>query len=72
MTAGYNDKSQNAGLKKNLSHFYLVVKDQILKYQHPISGLFPLNPKDPHCKFSHVRDSIYCATVLWALHRSLR
>ncbi|KAF7255450.1 hypothetical protein EG68_10683, partial [Paragonimus skrjabini miyazakii] len=47
------------------------VKDQILKYQHPISGLFPLNPKDPHCKFSHVRDSVYCATVLWALHRSL-
>ncbi|GAA56348.1 phosphorylase kinase alpha/beta subunit [Clonorchis sinensis] len=70
MTVSNSEEPQKVLFKKNLDHFYLIVKDQVLKFQHPISGLFPLNPKDPQCKFSHVRDSVYCATVLWALHRA--
>ncbi|CAL8071194.1 unnamed protein product [Calicophoron daubneyi] len=56
--------------REKLDRFYLIVKNQLLRFQHPISGLFPLTPKDPNCKYSHVRDNVYCATALWALHRS--
>ena len=48
---------------------FIKVKDQILKYQHPITGLFPIDPNDINCVISHVRDSVYCATAIWALHK---
>lgn len=53
-----------------------LVRRQILHYQHPVTGLFPLHPTlraaqreantqvDTAC---NVRDSVYCALVLWAL-----
>ncbi|BHF72294.1 hypothetical protein SprV_0401535800 [Sparganum proliferum] len=46
-----------------------VVKDQLINYQHPFSGLFPCKPGPPQSCACHVRDSVYCATAVWALHR---
>uniref|UniRef100_A0A1I8F6H9 Phosphorylase b kinase regulatory subunit n=1 Tax=Macrostomum lignano TaxID=282301 RepID=A0A1I8F6H9_9PLAT len=48
--------------------FYQRCSGQILPYQHPITGLFPLYPEsDPPCYAGHVRDNIYIATSIWAL-----
>ena len=44
-----------------------------MKYQHPFSGLFPCRPETPaHNCVAHVRDNVYCATAIWALHRCLQ
>ena len=64
------------------------VRRQILVHQHPVSGLFPLfptlrervaagdqtlNPEQRRlANFAQVRDSVYCATVLWALAQGYR
>ncbi|CAH8476965.1 unnamed protein product [Heterobilharzia americana] len=69
MTVVRRDNLKGCTLKEKLDIYYNVVKSQILRFQHPISGLFPLIPKDPNCRYSHVRDSVYCATVVWALHQ---
>uniref|UniRef100_A0A5K3EN75 Phosphorylase b kinase regulatory subunit n=2 Tax=Mesocestoides corti TaxID=53468 RepID=A0A5K3EN75_MESCO len=56
-----------------LCQFYRIVKDQLIKYQHPFSGLFPCRPESPaHNCVAHVRDNVYCATAIWALHRSFQ
>ncbi|VDM35879.1 unnamed protein product [Hydatigera taeniaeformis] len=45
----------------------------MLKYQHPFSGLFPRRPEAlAHDCVAHVRDNVYCATVIWALHRAFQ
>lgn len=53
--------------------YAFLVKDQLLKYQHPFSGLFPRRPEAlAHDCVAHVRDNVYCATAIWALHRSFQ
>uniref|UniRef100_A0A0X3PN91 Phosphorylase b kinase regulatory subunit n=1 Tax=Schistocephalus solidus TaxID=70667 RepID=A0A0X3PN91_SCHSO len=56
-------------LHDKLQRFYRIVKDQLINYQHPFSGLFPCKPGPPQGCVCHVRDSVYCATAVWALHR---
>nr|VZI30350.1 unnamed protein product [Spirometra erinaceieuropaei] len=56
-------------LHDKLQRFYRIVKDQLINYQHPFSGLFPCKPGPPQSCACHVRDSVYCATAVWALHR---
>ncbi|KAL3310293.1 hypothetical protein Ciccas_011144, partial [Cichlidogyrus casuarinus] len=41
-----------------------------MQYQHPISGLFPLHPDDKTSNISHVRENVYCATLLWAMRQA--
>ncbi|PAA78187.1 hypothetical protein BOX15_Mlig017899g1, partial [Macrostomum lignano] len=56
-----------------LQQFYQRCSGQILPYQHPITGLFPLYPEsDPPCYAGHVRDNIYIATSIWALAQVYR
>ncbi|KAH8852791.1 putative phosphorylase b kinase regulatory subunit beta [Schistosoma japonicum] len=69
MTVIRRDILSDCALKEKLDFYYGVVKNQILRFQHPISGLFPLVPMNSNCRYSHVRDSVYCATVVWALHQ---
>nr|CAH8827810.1 unnamed protein product [Trichobilharzia regenti] len=69
MTVVQRNNLKDCTLKEKLDFYYRVVKSQILRFQHPISGLFPLIPMNSNCRYSHVRDSVYCATVVWALHR---
>ncbi|CAH8453688.1 unnamed protein product [Schistosoma margrebowiei] len=69
MTVVERDNLSGCTLKEKLDLYYRVVKNQILRFQHPISGLFPLMPMNTKCRYSHVRDSVYCATVVWALHQ---
>ncbi|CAH8470335.1 unnamed protein product [Schistosoma bovis] len=69
MTVVERDNLSGCTLKEKLDFYYRVVKNQILRFQHPISGLFPLMPMNTKCRYSHVRDSVYCATVVWALHQ---
>ncbi|VDO07627.1 unnamed protein product [Rodentolepis nana] len=60
-------------IRQNLNQFYRMVKDQLIKYQHPFSGLFPQYPETPaHKCIAHVRDNVYCATAIWALHRAFQ
>ncbi len=39
------------------------MKRQLLKYQSPISGLFPVLSTDN--QVGSVRDSVYCAAAVW-------
>ncbi|KAJ6632945.1 putative phosphorylase b kinase regulatory subunit beta, partial [Pseudolycoriella hygida] len=48
---------------KQLDIYYGIVKRQLLKYQSPISGLFPVLSTDT--QVGSVRDSVYCAAAVW-------
>ncbi|KAK2190913.1 hypothetical protein NP493_65g06037 [Ridgeia piscesae] len=41
-------------------------------YQSPTTGMFPHDLSQPGCVESHVRDSIYCATAIWALSQAFK
>ncbi|XP_037042140.1 probable phosphorylase b kinase regulatory subunit beta isoform X2 [Bradysia coprophila] len=55
---------------KQLDIYYGIVKRQILKYQSPISGLFPVLSTDN--QVGSVRDSVYCAAAVWGLYQAYR
>ncbi|VDL11713.1 unnamed protein product [Hymenolepis diminuta] len=60
-------------IRQHLNEFYRIVNDQLIKYQHPFSGLFPQRPEtSPLNCVAHVRDNVYCATAIWALHRAFQ
>lgn len=47
-----------------------VVKRQLLQFQSPISGLFPVLSTDT--EVGSVRDSVYCAAAVWSLYQAYR
>lgn len=49
---------------------YFAVKRQLLRFQSPITGLFPVLSSDLH--IGSVRDSIYCASAVWGLYQAYR
>ncbi|XP_049964722.1 probable phosphorylase b kinase regulatory subunit beta isoform X1 [Schistocerca serialis cubense] len=55
---------------RQLDTYYGIVKRQLLLYQSPITGLFPVLSTDE--KVGSVRDSIYCAAAIWSLYQSYR
>lgn len=55
-----------------LSKFYRQVKQQILKFQSPTTGLFPSDLGQSQCVEAHVRDSIYCAAAVWAVAQAYK
>lgn len=48
----------------------ITVKRQLLQYQSPISGLFPVLSTDT--EIGSVRDSVYCAAAVWSLYQAYR
>lgn len=48
----------------------LVVKRQLLRFQSPTTGLFPVLSSDR--VIGSVRDSIYCAAAIWSLYQAYR
>lgn len=55
---------------QQLDVYYGIVKRQLLRYQHPITGLFPSLSSDT--EVATVRDSIYCAAAIWSLFQAYR
>ncbi|KAK9498055.1 hypothetical protein O3M35_003937 [Rhynocoris fuscipes] len=53
-----------------LDVFYGIVKRQFLRYQSPITGLFPALSNEE--VVANVRDSIYCAAAIWSLYQAYR
>ncbi|KAJ7985910.1 hypothetical protein DPEC_G00345370 [Dallia pectoralis] len=54
-----------------LDRHYNAVKNTILNYQSPTTGLFPTKTCSS-CKEAKVRDSLYCAASSWALALAYR
>lgn len=46
------------------------VKRQLLRYQSPITGLFPVFSSDT--EVGSVRESVYCAAAVWGLYQAYR
>ncbi|XP_039952153.1 probable phosphorylase b kinase regulatory subunit beta isoform X2 [Bactrocera neohumeralis] len=55
---------------KQLDIYYGIVKRQLLRYQSPITGLFPVMSTDH--EVGSVRDSVYCAAAVWSLYQAYR
>lgn len=55
---------------RQLDIYYAIVKRQLLRYQSPITGLFPMLSSD--LNIGSVRDSIYCAAAVWGLYQAYR
>ncbi|PZC81128.1 hypothetical protein B5X24_HaOG213229 [Helicoverpa armigera] len=55
---------------RQLDIYYAIVKRQLLRFQSPITGLFPVLSSDLH--IGSVRDSIYCASAVWGLYQAYR
>lgn len=62
-------KIVDALIKLNF-HFFSSVKRQLLQFQSPISGLFPVLSTDT--EVGSVRDSVYCAAAVWSLYQAYR
>ncbi|KAL3859718.1 hypothetical protein ACJMK2_009920 [Sinanodonta woodiana] len=60
-------------LMKKLDEQYKLLKRQILQYQSPTLGLFPVyGSNGSTSRVSHVWDSIFCAVASWALSQAYR
>lgn len=57
--------------KKELDYFYYLIKNQLLKFQSPTIGLFPIET-DEDCTVGSVRESVYCAVAIWGLGLAYR
>ncbi|XP_013133618.1 PREDICTED: probable phosphorylase b kinase regulatory subunit beta isoform X3 [Papilio polytes] len=55
---------------RQLDIYYAIVKRQLLRFQSPITGLFPVLSTD--LNVASVRDSIYCAAAVWGLYQAYR
>ncbi|XP_028128298.1 probable phosphorylase b kinase regulatory subunit beta isoform X2 [Diabrotica virgifera virgifera] len=55
---------------RQLDIYYGMVKRQLLRFQSPITGLFPVFSSD--AEVGSVRDSIYCAAAVWGLYQAYR
>lgn len=57
-------------LRSWVTNDYVLVKRQLLRYQSPITGLFPVLSSDT--EIGSVRESVYCAAAVWGLYQSYR
>lgn len=55
---------------RQLDIYYGMVKRQLLRYQSPITGLFPVLSSDH--EIGSVRESVYCAAAVWGLYQAYR
>ncbi|XP_077982243.1 phosphorylase b kinase regulatory subunit beta-like isoform X2 [Glandiceps talaboti] len=56
---------------EKLDYYYRIVKNQILCFQSPITGMFPVDT-DGETQDAKVRDSVYCAVAVWSLALAYR
>lgn len=49
---------------------YFTVKRQLLHFQSPVSGLFPVLSTDN--EVGSIRDSVYCAAAVWSLYQAYK
>lgn len=54
------------------SVLHVAVKQQILRFQSPTTGLFPADLSQANSCEAHVRDSIYCAVAVWSLAQAYK
>ncbi len=66
---GFNNLNYEDTIRQ-LDIYYGIVKRQILRYQSPTSGLFPVLSSDT--QVGSIRDSIYCAAAIWSLYQAYR
>lgn len=50
------------------NYYFDLLSEQIMRFQRSTTGLFPTDTSDPNCKETHIRDNLYCAIAMWALH----
>ncbi|XP_055681245.1 probable phosphorylase b kinase regulatory subunit beta isoform X1 [Lutzomyia longipalpis] len=55
---------------KQLDIYYGIVKRQLLQFQSPITGLFPVLTTDT--EVGSIRDSVYCASAIWSLYQAYK
>lgn len=55
---------------RQLDSYYGMVKRQLLRFQSPITGLFPVISTDT--EVGSVRESVYCAAAVWGLYQAYR
>uniref|UniRef100_A0A1Y1M5A6 Phosphorylase b kinase regulatory subunit n=1 Tax=Photinus pyralis TaxID=7054 RepID=A0A1Y1M5A6_PHOPY len=55
---------------RQLDIYYGMVKRQLLRFQSPITGLFPVHSTDT--EVGSVRESVYCAAAVWGLYQAYR
>uniref|UniRef100_A0AAR5P2Q4 Phosphorylase b kinase regulatory subunit n=1 Tax=Dendroctonus ponderosae TaxID=77166 RepID=A0AAR5P2Q4_DENPD len=55
---------------RQLDVYYGIVKRQLLHFQSPITGLFPVLSTDT--EIGSVRESVYCAAAIWGLYQAYR
>uniref|UniRef100_A0A1L8E1K2 Phosphorylase b kinase regulatory subunit n=1 Tax=Nyssomyia neivai TaxID=330878 RepID=A0A1L8E1K2_9DIPT len=55
---------------KQLDLYYGIVKRQLLQFQSPITGLFPVLTTDT--EIGSIRDSVYCAAAIWSLYQAYK
>ncbi|KAJ8947470.1 hypothetical protein NQ318_009773 [Aromia moschata] len=55
---------------RQLDIYYGMVKRQLLRYQSPVTGLFPVLSSDT--EVGSVRESVYCAAAVWGLYQAYR
>lgn len=55
---------------RQLDIYYGIVKRQLLRYQSPTTGIFPVLSGET--KVGSIRDSIYCAAAIWSLYQAYR
>lgn len=49
---------------------FIIVDEQLIQYQSPTTGLFPIFSNVKTSKVGHVRDTLYCAIAIWSLRQS--
>jgi hypothetical protein len=53
-----------------LDRNYKTIMTQLIQYQSPTTGMFPIFSNDKSCaNVGHVRDTIYCAIAIWSLRQ---
>lgn len=55
---------------RQLDIYYGIVKRQILRYQSPTTGIFPVLSSET--VVGSIRDSIYCGAATWCLYQAYR
>jgi len=67
---GLNRCDTSKDLPSQLHYYYGLVKRQILRYQNPMTHLYP--DKSSNKTEGHLRDSIYCSVGVWALYQAYK
>ncbi|CAH1778893.1 unnamed protein product, partial [Owenia fusiformis] len=71
MDAG-NQEFNYQEIVDKLHKYYLIVKKHILSHQSPTLGLFAADLASEERHIGHIRDSLWAANSVWALHQAYK